>query len=476
MAIELKSGAGATIATVDPSSQAVRVTQYTSAGVEQVPASAANQATTNASLASIDSKIGTLGQKTMSGSTPVVLASDQSILTARIASSATAATAGLFPTTTGYGTLRTSPESSSLFNDPFDTEDTVNNWTLKTSTGTSSIASGVLSCASSTTASAYGGRFSIPTFRPKGITFLAAACAVRFTNSTIANTARWIGLGTLPATPTTVIPVTDGVGFLLDGAGSLFGKIYSAGVEIGSVNLTAYKPADNTFARFAVVYRSDLALFYVSTTEYPVGSIQSTNPNVQTFPLSVISIAGATPPASSATIDLHAIGVGDTGRNQQGIADGDFPSRIATVKLASTAASTTDKPLVVAFHPSSPAFAKAADLVVSTTGAAGAAVTATLPAAGAGLFHYITNIEIVCFAAALRVAAATPVVVTTTNIAGSLAYSFKANAMTQGDSEVQQKVFDLPLKSTTANTATTIVCPLTTSVIWRVNVHYYTAT
>ena len=114
------------------------------------------------------------------------------------------------------------------------------------------------------------------------------------------------------------------------------------------------------------------------------------------------------------------------------------------------------------------------DLCVTATGAAAAAVTATLPAS-AGNKHYITKIEIVCFASAARVAGAAPVLVTTTNITGSPVFNFQANAAAQGTSERQDINFVLPLVSTTANTATTIVCPATTSVIWRVNVYYYLA-
>jgi hypothetical protein len=117
---------------------------------------------------------------------------------------------------------------------------------------------------------------------------------------------------------------------------------------------------------------------------------------------------------------------------------------------------------------------KSSDLLVTNTGAAAAAVTLTLPAAGAGLFHYITKLEVSAIASAARTAAATPVIVTTTNLSGSLAFSFQANAAAQGVSERQVNDFESPLKSSVANTATTIVAPATTSVIWRVTAYYYT--
>lgn len=114
-----------------------------------------------------------------------------------------------------------------------------------------------------------------------------------------------------------------------------------------------------------------------------------------------------------------------------------------------------------------------ATLSVTNTGAAGAAVTLTIPAAGAGLFHYITRIVIQRFATALLTAAAAPVVVTTTNMPGSKAFTFPADAAAQGTiySEIVEP--SQPLKSSAANTNTTIVCPLTTAVIWRVTADYY---
>jgi len=112
-------------------------------------------------------------------------------------------------------------------------------------------------------------------------------------------------------------------------------------------------------------------------------------------------------------------------------------------------------------------------LHVTATGASGAAVTATLASAGAGLFHYITKIHLVQFVVAARTAAATPVLATTTNLPGSPIYSCDATVGAVG----QIFQYDLtpinPLKSLLAATATTFVGPATTSTIWRWNISYY---
>lgn len=108
-------------------------------------------------------------------------------------------------------------------------------------------------------------------------------------------------------------------------------------------------------------------------------------------------------------------------------------------------------------------------------GASGAAVTLTLAAAGQGLRHYLTYLSINRFAAATLTAAATPVTVTTTNIPGSMAFSFAADALAQGQIDRWREDFAYPLASSNQNTATTIVCPATTGVIWRATAGFYVA-
>lgn len=115
----------------------------------------------------------------------------------------------------------------------------------------------------------------------------------------------------------------------------------------------------------------------------------------------------------------------------------------------------------------------AASLAVSATGASGAAVTLTLPAV-AGQFHYVTMIEIVRYAAAALTGVATPLLVTTTDLSGTPVFDFQS-AGAIGTSERQLWNPSKAIKSSAVNTATTIVCPATTGVIWRVNVWYVAA-
>ena len=112
----------------------------------------------------------------------------------------------------------------------------------------------------------------------------------------------------------------------------------------------------------------------------------------------------------------------------------------------------------------------------TVTAAISTAATLTLTAPGAGLFIYLTHLEITMFAGAALTAAATPVLVTTTNLTGSPVFSMNAAAMAQGTVEERIYPFGWPgIKATAAATAVTIVAPLTTSVIWRITAFYYVA-
>jgi hypothetical protein len=116
-----------------------------------------------------------------------------------------------------------------------------------------------------------------------------------------------------------------------------------------------------------------------------------------------------------------------------------------------------------------------APLAVTATGAASAAVTLTLPAPGAGLRQYITYIAMVRSATALLTASATPTVVTTTNLPGTVAFTFGADAAAQGVDKFIREDFAYPLAASAQNTAVTVVAPVATGSIWRLTAGYYVA-
>lgn len=110
--------------------------------------------------------------------------------------------------------------------------------------------------------------------------------------------------------------------------------------------------------------------------------------------------------------------------------------------------------------------------MVTQVSVAGSGATATLPAVP-GLRHIVDFIRVTRSAAALLTAGATPTTVTTTNLPGTPSLTFGQDAAPQGtDKEVVLDFGASGLAVSAINTATTVVCPATTNVIWRVNVGY----
>lgn len=117
-------------------------------------------------------------------------------------------------------------------------------------------------------------------------------------------------------------------------------------------------------------------------------------------------------------------------------------------------------------------FARTSTLCATNTAAAGSAVTLTLPAV-AGLRHYVDRVSVLRSATAALTAAATPVLVTTTNLPGSPVLTFGSDLAGIGlDKELVFDAGATGLAASAINTATTIVCPAYVGVIWRVTAIY----
>lgn len=112
-------------------------------------------------------------------------------------------------------------------------------------------------------------------------------------------------------------------------------------------------------------------------------------------------------------------------------------------------------------------------LWVTATAAANTQATATLPAGGAGLFHYITYISLMRNATAALAGTAT-LIHTTTNLTGSPAWSVGNNMIAGGTQIDVDLQLSFPIKSTVANTNSTVVMPAAgAAVLNRINVGYY---
>lgn len=117
---------------------------------------------------------------------------------------------------------------------------------------------------------------------------------------------------------------------------------------------------------------------------------------------------------------------------------------------------------------------RASDTAVVAQPAANLGATLTLPAAGVGLYHYITSIRIGRSATAALVGSAA-LSVTTTNL-GGIAWRL-GNAMSIGGSVRDVELSPTtPMRSAAPNVATTIVLPVPgAAVLWDALVTYFSA-
>jgi hypothetical protein len=121
-----------------------------------------------------------------------------------------------------------------------------------------------------------------------------------------------------------------------------------------------------------------------------------------------------------------------------------------------------------------PTYDRPATTCVSGTAAAGAALTLTLPAPGAGLFHYIGAVEIALYATAARTGAATPVLTLATNCAALDKIAF-TTAGAIGTVDRWSMAPTNPIKVAAANTATVLNLPIATGGLWAARIVYFNA-
>jgi hypothetical protein len=192
-----------------------------------------------------------------------------------------------------------------------------------------------------------------PTFAPNGLNFVALGCTLIIPTWTQANTKRFWGWGSVPATPTTAIPVTNGAGFEIDDAGNFLAVVYETNVRTQAININAKKVADGFPFYTAIARRADRIDYYVNDTLTPAATILIPTLDVSTLPAYMIAVNAASAPAAAATMQVTAFGIADTGQNAQSIKDPTNPFWAAAVTKPSTAVAAAQSALAVAIHPSS---------------------------------------------------------------------------------------------------------------------------
>lgn len=258
------------------------------------------------------------------------------------------ASSGLEAGVSAYGYLRVTDEPTTVMNEPFDTLDTTNNWTTRVANGSAAVANSIFTTGSGTVANGFGGAFTKPTFSNNGVNFLVFGSAIQINTLAIPNSLRFWGMGTIPVTPTTTVPISNGYGFEVDGTGAMSAVVYRSNVKVFTSPIPdALKPTDGAWARFVIVQRADLIAFYVTSLTAPAAVASFPNLAVGTLPAAFLCVAGTPAPASSATINATGFGIADTGKNAQMLMDRLKPWVRSTLKDTTEEASSAETALVV---------------------------------------------------------------------------------------------------------------------------------
>ena len=241
--------------------------------------------------------------------------------------------------------LRTTDEPRQVFYDPFDGAlDTTNRWTAPTVTSPGVIAANVTGTMTMGTGAGVSGWSKLTsqntfTLSVPAWTGYSFAIALNDGNSPNANALRYWGSGSIPATPTVTVPITDGVGFEMSGA-KMYAVVYAGGTRTAVQDLSAAtgnstQPTDTANHRYVIYVRTDKAYWYIDgiTSANLVATSNFQSPQVQTLAETFVAVGNSSNAANS-TIACTGAVVWDTGKNSTQLSDGTFPWRKATISAA----------------------------------------------------------------------------------------------------------------------------------------------
>lgn len=306
--------------------------------------------------------------------TPLVVTMHPSSASTRIGNADGSITGSIQP----YNMLKTSPEPTSVFFDPFDSAiDTTVRWTTAGTVPPTTV-NGNTVFSTATTSSATSYLTSQPTFAAQAPGYIQVSWLARFDASGAAVTQgyRFMGLANAQGAPTQAAPIIDGFGFTIDTDGKMYFDVWASSVRISRTDMSATgtgtaqnkQPLDGAIHRYLVLFRTERIYVYIDSNDIPIISLSNLAPNIQTLPVKFMQINGSTQ-TTALTFQVSSVAVADTGRNAAAISDGTYAWRKATVKPASTAAVATDPALVVTLSPNSPV--TQATLTKGTQGATG---------------------------------------------------------------------------------------------------------
>lgn len=333
-------------------------------------------AAAEASLASIDGKLGSLGQKTMAGSAPVVIASDQSAVPVSAASlplPSGAATAALQTTgntslssidtkltsggqksqivdgTTGVsaavsltGQLSTQVDPTEVFNESFEggVIDTTNRWNSPIVAGAGAVtqtsAAGLIVSVGTGAASA-AALSSQPTFPTQYASATSWAAGLKVEATPIATgNHRFFGFGTPGSVYSTTNPIANGIGFEITTAGVLRAVVYASDVLIFSSNLTI--STDGLEHIYLITARGNFINWFVDNFVVPaaISSNAAIFPDISLLPIRYASLNAGSSTVGTPALTINGTTVLDAGRNATQLADGTYPWRKATISSSGT--------------------------------------------------------------------------------------------------------------------------------------------
>lgn len=272
-----------------------------------------------------------------------------------------------------FGSLSTSVDPSFLFLDTFDSTvvDITNRWT---SGGTvPPTQNNAILVNPAATASATSALVSQPTFTPNSNSSFGIFIQLEATTIATGNYRFW-GYGTAPSgVGTSAAPIQDGVGFEVDTSGVMRASVYAGGTRTYTQTMTAV--TDGAAHLYVVTINTGTSLFYRDTFASPVASTQLT-PNIQTLPIRIVSLNSASV-TGTPTLSGTQAGIADFTHQVQGISDGTYYWRKATIKAASSAPTTSDTALVTALAPTSGHISSMITATVASTSASETLITIT---------------------------------------------------------------------------------------------------
>jgi len=378
----------------------------------------------------------------------------------------------VFPSVDG-NSFNVKLENAQLFWDDFGTGtlDTTNRWSTPTTGGggnataaTNAVGATVLG--SGNQANGFSQLISQPTFAGRNPGYVTLQFQVNWEFPVLSNAYRFFGFFSAPGTPTAAAPLTNAVGFVIDTAGKLRAQTWASGAINVNIDLSVRttgpqfcncipQPTDAGVHKYQIYFRGDSILWFVDGNFVAEVLTGAGGPDVNTLAIGALTVAAASPPTSSATLQLNQVTIGDSSRNATAIRDGTFGWRQATVSPLG-ALNTTQG--TVAAGSGSAGFPPGSTPVTAVFNAADTTTATATLAAVAAKFTYICGFNIT----GLGATAATSVTPTITGLPNAFtftgAYTFAAGAAV-ANAPVSFSFGNYCLPSSAVNTAVVVTVP-----------------